>query len=395
MTAFDAQTKKSLTAAIACISIVGIGLSLVIPLLALKLEAAGFAARDNGAQVAVSGLATLLGAPLAPALARRFGLRPLLGAAIALAVAALGAFALTDDYRLWLAIRLVFGLALTTVFVLSEYWISAAAPRGQSGLVLGLYATFLALGFAFGPALLSLTGTDGVAPFALAAALMAAGGLPVVWAGQSAADLDAESHASGSPKLAPIFRAAPVAVVAAFVYGCVETGLTGLLPVFGLRSGFSPQWATFQLTLFALGNVVFPVPIGIIADRTSKIRLLGWFSLVGLFGALILPGLAVHREVYAACLFVWGGVTGGLYTVGLAALAEKFHGANLSGANAAYVMMYALGMVVGPLALGLGLDFAPHGLFDALGALFVVYLGLILFLHGPFAGKTPKTPRET
>jgi len=384
MSAFDAQTRKNLAAAIACISIVGVGLSLVIPLLALRLEAAGFAAHDNGAQIAVSGLATLIGAPLAPALARRFGLRAMLGAAIALAVVSLAGFAFTSDFRLWIAIRLAFGLALTIVFVLSEFWISATAPRGQRGLVLGIYATFLALGFAIGPALLSFTGTDGFAPFVLAAIVMGAGGLPVIWAGDAAAECESPEN----PKLAPIFRDAPVAVIAALLYGCIETGLIGLLPVFGLRSGFSEGWATFQLSLFALGNVVFPVPIGLIADRTGKIRLLVWCSLIGLFGALALPGLAGNRLVYALSLFVWGGVVGGIYTVGLAALAEKFHGQKLAAANAAYVMMYALGMMVGPPALGFGLDLAPRGLFDALGVCFAAYLGLILFFHGPFARKT-------
>jgi len=381
MSAFDAQTKKSLAAAIACISIVGIGLSLVIPLLALRLEAAGFAAHDNGVQIAVSGLATLIGAPLAPALARHFGLRALLGAAIALSVASLAAFALTDDYMLWMAIRFAFGLGLTVVFVLSEFWISAAAPRGQRGVVLGVYATFLALGFATGPALLSLTGIQGFVPFAVAAVVMGAAALPVFWAGEASAEFDTPEK----PKLAPVFKAAPVAVVSALLYGCIETGLNGLLPVFGLRSGFEPEWATFQLTLFALGNVVFPVPIGMIADRTGKIRLLVWFSLVGLFGALILPGLAANRAVYAIALFVWGGVVGGLYTVGLAALAERFHGEKLAAANAAYIMMYAIGMMVGPPLLGFGLDMAPRGLFDALGVCFAGYLGLILLFHGPFA----------
>ncbi len=40
--AFDSQTRKKLIAAISCISIVGVSLSLVIPLLALRMEAAGF-----------------------------------------------------------------------------------------------------------------------------------------------------------------------------------------------------------------------------------------------------------------------------------------------------------------------------------------------------------------
>ena len=67
-----------------------------------------------------------------------------------------------------------------------------------------------------------------------------------------------------------------------------------------------------------------------------------------------MPGLSARREVYAFGLFLWGGVTGGLYTVGLATLAEKFHGEKLAAANAAYVMMYAWAWSVGLPALGFG-----------------------------------------
>ncbi len=379
---FDSPTRKKLAAAISCISIVGIGLSLVIPLLALRLEAAGFPARTNGLHIAVTGLATLIGAPLTPWLAKVFGIRRLLFAAIGLGVASLLAFAFCNDYWLWLLIRAPFGFALTVIFVVSEYWISAAAPRGQRGMVMGLYATMLSLGFAVGPALLSLTGAQGVAPFLAAAALIGAAVIPVALAGEEAAvKMDAGPRA----KLRGVFAAAPIALAAALLYGGIETGGNGLLPIFGLRSGFTPQWATFQLTLLALGNVVFPIPIGLIADRCNKIKLLAFFALFGMVGALALPALAADRPSYALGLFVWGGGIGGIYTVGLALLAEKFHGARLVSANAAYIMMYAVGMMAGPPALGLGLDLAsPHGLFDTLALFFAAYLALIVVLAGPF-----------
>ncbi|MCI4679181.1 MFS transporter [Rhodoblastus acidophilus] len=380
--AFDSKTRRALAASISCISIVGIGLSLVIPLLALRLEAAGFPAHDNGLHIAVSGLATLVGAPLTPALARVFGVRPLLFAAIALGAVALLGFAFCDDYRIWLAIRAVFGLSLTVIFVVSEYWISAAAPPAQRGMALGLYATVLAVGFAIGPALLSLTGAKGLLPFLVAAGLVAAAAVPVALAGAEGA---VKMEGPGWPNLRAIFTAAPLALAAGLLYGAFETGLNGLLPVFGLRAGFPPAWATFQLTLVAFGNVVFPVPIGMIADRTRKSRLLGVLALCGFAGALALPGFAADRTAYGIALFVWGGIVGGLYTVGLAILAEKFQGARLGAANAAYIMMYSLGMIVGPPALGVGLDLAsPRGLFDALALMFMAYLALVVVLTGPF-----------
>ncbi|WP_298427075.1 MFS transporter [Rhodoblastus sp.] len=384
-TAFDSKTRKQLAAAISCISIVGIGLSLVIPLLALRLEAAGFPARANGLHIAMTGAATLIGAPLTPVLARLLGVRVLLFAAIALGVAALMGFAFVPDYRLWLGIRSLFGLSLTIIFVVSEFWISAAAPPARRGMVLGLYATVLALGFAIGPALLSLTGAQGPLPFFVASALIAAAAVPVALAG---ADATVKMEGNAWPRLGAIFSAAPVALAASLLYGAVETGLNGLLPVFGLRAGFPQGWATFQLSIIALGNVVFPVPIGLVADRVKKIRLLGFFAIFGFIGALALPAFVTDSTTYAAALFIWGGIIGGLYPVGLAILAEKFHGAQLASANAAYIMMYSLGMIGGPPALGLGLDLAsPRGLFDALAVMFLAYLVLIAAIAGPFRAK--------
>jgi MFS family permease len=385
--AFDSPTRKKLAAAISCISIVGVGLSLVIPLLALRLEAAGFPARTNGLHIAVTGLATLVGAPLTPWLARALGIRLLLFLAILIGVASSLAFAFCNDFNLWLLIRVAFGFSLTVIFVVSEYWISAAAPSGQRGMVMGLYATVLALGFAVGPALLSLTGPDGLTPFLIAAGLIGAAALPVAWAGAEGA---VRMEGGTRPKLFSIFAAAPLALAASLLYGGIETGLNGLLPVFGLRSGFSPTWATFQLTLFALGNVLFPIPIGLIADRVNKIKLLGFFAFCGLLGALSLPAMTGNPSLYALALFIWGGIVGGLYPVGLALLAEKFQGARLGSANAAYIMMYAFGMMAGPPALGLGLDLAsPRGMFDALALFFALYLALIAALAGPFPlGKT-------
>jgi MFS family permease len=380
--AFDSPTRKKLAAAISCISIVGVGLSLVIPLLAIRLEAAGYPARTNGLHIAVTGLATLIGAPMTPWLSRALGVRTLLFLSLALGGASLLGFAFCANTEIWLAIRAPFGFSLTVIFVVSEYWISAAAPPRQRGMVMGVYATVLALGFAAGPALLSLTGAEGVLPFLVAAGLVGVAAIPVALAGEEGA---VKMAGGPRPKLGKIFAAAPLALAAALLFGALETGLNGLLPIFGLRSGFTPAWSTFQLTIVALGNVVFPIPIGIIADRTRKIRLLGLFAVCGLIGALSLPALAANRPVYALALFVWGGIVGGIYPVGLALLAEKFQGARLGAANAAYIMMYALGMIIGPPALGLGLDLAsPRGLFDALALFFVAYLALVTALAGPF-----------
>ena len=133
----------TIAAAIAAISIVGTGLSLTIPLLSLKMEAAGYSARLIGVQTATGAIATLVFAPFVPRAARRLGVRPLMLGALALGIACLSGFGLTANVDLWFPLRLLFGASLTVLFVMSEYWINAAAPPERRGMVMGIYATAL------------------------------------------------------------------------------------------------------------------------------------------------------------------------------------------------------------------------------------------------------------
>ena len=74
------------------------------------------------------------------------------------AVSALG-FYFAENFLLWFPLRLVFHGAITTLFILSEFWINVAAPPKKRGLVLGIYATVLSFGFSAGPQLFSLLGS--------------------------------------------------------------------------------------------------------------------------------------------------------------------------------------------------------------------------------------------
>ena len=73
-------------------------------------------------------------------------------------------------------------------------------------------------------------------------------------------------------------------------------------------------------------------------------------------------------------LFVWGGATAGIYTVGLAHLAGRFSGADLAGATAAFIFCYALGMLLGPPLIGETMIHLPTaGLPLVMGSAFAAY----------------------
>jgi predicted MFS family arabinose efflux permease len=105
--------------------------------------------------------------------------------------------------------------------------------------------------------------------------------------------------------------------------------------------------------------------------------LLAICAFVGLAGVLVLPFAAGSWRLSAAILFVWGGVVAGLYTVGLAHLGSKLSGRDLASANAAFILCYGIGMLVGPQAIGIGMDIAgPNGFAWTLALFFAAYLVL-------------------
>lgn len=375
----------ALGAAIASISAVGIAIGLGIPLLSVILEARGFSATMIGLNTAVAGAASIAMAPLAIPLAVRLGVvRTMLFAIVAGAVSFVS-FYFASSFWMWFPLRIVLHAAITTLFILSEFWISASAPPSKRGLALGIYATVLSLGFAFGPWLFSRLGSDGILPFAVGFAITLASAIPVVAAWK-------ESPAIAGPTRRGSFAGyiflVPTATAAVLVFGAVETGGFALFPVYGNRIGYSEADAALLLTMIGLGNVLLQIPIGMISDRVGDRRtLLALCALIGLAGMIVLPAIAADWYLAAGVLFLWGGVVAGLYTIGLAHLGSRLTGHDLASANAAFVFCYGLGMLVGPQAIGIGMDLlGADGFAWTLAVFFAAYLVLVasrVMLRGP------------
>ncbi|MEJ1158796.1 MFS transporter [Prosthecomicrobium sp. N25] len=370
----------ALAAMIASAGAVGTGLSLGLPLLALVLESRGISGSWIGINTAVAGIAALAVTPLVTPLAIRIGtLRLLVAALLTMAVSFLG-FHAAREFWVWFPLRFLFHGAIGVAFVMSEFWISSLAPPERRGLVMGIYATVLSLGFAVGPLLLASVGSQGFAPFAIGAAVMASAIGPALMARGEPPPL----HGSdGRRSVLGFVRAVPAAMLAVLAFGAVESGAMAILPVYGLRLGHSEADAALMVTAAALGNVALQVPLGLLADRVDRPRLLVTCALVGVAGALALPAASVRFEALLAVLFVWGGVTAGLYTVGITHLGNRYSGADLAAANATFVMMYAVGMMAGPPSIGIGLDaHPPHGAAYVIALLFAAYVGAVAFI-GP------------
>lgn len=370
----EAGAPRVIVAAILLVTLAGIALAVSTPLLALEMERWGTSSTVAGLTATAAGFGTVLAVPLVPVLARRFGVPALLGFSLTISAAALVLFYFLPGILAWTLIRFVLGAAVGLIFALSEFWINAAAPAGRRGMVMGLYATALYAGFAVGPLLLTLVGTSGLLPYLFMGALMALGIIPLVLAGRATPVID--EPASGS--VAGFVLAAPSATIGALIFGAAETGIITQLPVHNVRLGFGEADAALLLSAFTLGNVLFQLPIGLLSDRMDRRVLLLILATLSTLLAALLPFGPPGFLRFAALLFLLGGFSGAIYTVGLAHLGARFSGADLAAANAAFVTLYSVGLMAGPPFIGVGMDRGGAlGLPVALAAMLGLYALLV------------------
>jgi MFS family permease len=353
----------------ACIAY-GIGMGLTLPLLSLILERMGEPGSVNGLSSATGGLAAVMVTPFVPRLMARFGAAQFLMLALLLSAGAMVAIYEAPNLWVWFPVRFVLSSALNVLFVVAEFWVNRLADKATRGRYVALYTICFAGAYGIGPALLPFIGTRGIAPFAIGAAMLLLAIVPVFLARGTAPQLEDSSGMS----VFSVIRLAPAAFVAALVFGAIDMGMAGLLPVYAVREGYTEANAALCVTAMALGSIVFQYPLGALADRMSKRTLLALCA-SGVIGAALTPFVVGVPLLLYSLLFVWGGVILGMYSIGLTLLGERFAGNELAHANAAFVMMYCIGLLLGPAAEGTALDiWNPHGLLVALGGICLLYV---------------------
>ena len=370
----DARSRnRALFAVIGTAFGVGVSVGAVVPLLALILEQRGFRGFAIGFNSAMFPLGAVVFSFLVPQIIARLGLFRSIFVSITMTAALMLLFPATDSYFAWCVIRLAIGCIGVVHWIASETWINLLARDDNRSRIMAIYATVMAGGFVGGPVLLSLTGTDGWVPFLAVAAASLCALVPVLLIRTEPPAIDEKLHGN----LFGVIRAVPLVMAAALVAGFVDASLFTLIPVHQVRAGHAEQLAVLSLSVFMAGNLVLQYPLGWIADHTSRRRAAIATAAIIVAGAIAYPLLLPSPgSAFWLVMFVWGGVSWGMYTLGLALLGERFRPAQLAAANAAFVMIYEVGSIAGPVAAGAALDHWPSlGLPVTVGvaaALFIV-----------------------
>lgn len=356
------------------VSVVGLSMGATLPLVSLRLMEAGASSLEIGVLSAMPAAGMILAAFLVAPLCRRLSGRGLYLGCFVLCTLAVAALELPTSTPLLVAARLLLGVAMGVVVILGESWVNVLCDEARRGQVVAFYAACFTGCQLGGPALIGLLGAQ--SPWLVALVVLAnllalaavARGLPGGW-GQAAED-EVRTFS-----LAGFLRVAPALCTGVVFFAFFDAVVLSLFPVYASAHGYAVGIAALMVTVILAGDMVCQVPLGWLSDRTERSRLHLVCGVAALGIGMALPWLITRPTLLWPALVLLGAVAGGVYTLALVRIGERFSGQDLVTANACVGMLWGIGSLVGPLLSGALMGTGPHGLPLALSlaaALFVV-----------------------
>lgn len=357
------------------VSVVGFSLGATLPLVSLRLQAAGAGTLEIGIVSAIPAAGMMLSAFMVDACCRHLTRRViyLLSFGLCLASIVLLDWGFATLWQL-AVLRLMLGLGMGVAIILGESWVNELCPEHNRGKIMALYATCFTGFQVLGPALLSLLGAQSPWLLWLVSGCYGLALLCIVLSVPN--DRVAHPEDDAGFGLAGFFRVAPALCMGVLFFSFFDAVVLSLLPIYATGHGVAVAVAALMVTVVFAGDMLFQLPLGWLADRVERTGLHLACGVLAMLIGLALPWLLQAQWLLWPMLVLLGAVAGGIYTLALVLIGQRFSGRDLVMANASVGLLWGIGSLVGPLVSGAAMTAAPHGLPMALAlmaGLFVAF----------------------
>jgi len=326
-----------------------LGTGLFNTYLGLRLTAASVSEVWVGALIAAYYLGLVLGARYGHKLIIQVGHIRTYAATAAIVTTAVLAMALVDNLWVWLALRLVVGLAMVSQFMVIESWLNEQTENHQRAGVFALYMVFSGLGTVLGQLSLTLFAQLNYEPLIFSAICSVLCLVPVA--------LTRRLHPAmltPAPILPRYYLSrVPMSLAVVFVTGALTGAFYGLGPVFAVKQNLSSDQVALFLAAAVAAGLVAQGPLGWLADRVNRAGLLRMNAfLLMLVGIPLWGWWDLPFWILLAISAAFGVLQFTLYPIGVAFANDNVDPDRRVGLSAVLLMTYGLGACIGPLLVG-------------------------------------------
>ncbi|RDI42231.1 MFS transporter [Falsibacillus pallidus] len=370
---------------VSIVAISGFSQGMLLPLIAIIFENDGISSTLNGLNATALYIGILLISPFMEYPLRKYGYKPIIMFGGGIVVLSLMLFPLWKTFWFWFFLRLLIGIGDNALHFATQTWITSFSSEKTRGRNISLYGLFFGIGFAAGPLMAPLIKINPSLPFVVSSllCLFAWFFLFTLKNERPEQSIEVNSFLETMKRFSQAFKYGWIAFLPPLGYGFLEASLNGSFPVYGLRIGLDVSSVSILLTSFAVGGIVFQLPLGILSDKYGRrntliaILFIGFLSFMG---ASFLENSVLYLSL---CLFFAGMVVGSTFSLGISYMTDLMPKNLLPTGNLLCGIAFSIGSLTGPYIGGFFIQYVPSVSFFHI----ISFLLFGIFIFITFAGK--------
>lgn len=270
----------------------------------------------------------------------------------------------------------IMGILGGIMWMTMDTWVNVVSNNKNRGKAIAFYNLSITLGFATGPLLISLFGTIGMFPIALAIILMIIRTPVIIF-------IKDYVNSVKIPRKEKDFnfsllKVAPFIFLAIFVSGIDDSSFAVLFPAYMINFDFTDRFIGFLLFFSLILGILSQPFVGALTDKMNKRKLIFILLVFHCIWPLMLHNYYDRMIILLLSVTIWGIASTSLYTVALAYLGERYKPKELILATSVFIIVYESGEFFGPAFIGYMMD-----IFGNSGFVYSVFITtIIVFVIG-------------
>lgn len=277
----------------------------------------------------------------------------------------------------WLVFRLVTGFCFVGIFITVESWVNHFTRNEVRGKILSLYMVIQFLGSGLGQMLLNVDDPHGFMLFIVVSVVISMASVPILL---STATVAPQITSPPKPKLASLFSLARLGLVGSLAVGMSSGAFWGVGAVYASKLGLSVANIALFMAVVILGGMLFQWPLGWLADRMTRQRIIAVVAFSAAFvslALLIFEDNGMNTLLFLAMIF--GGLSLPLYSILSAYTNDHVPPEEMVQASSGLMLVFGLGAILGPIAGGIMLDVLGSAGFFTMQTMIFAVLGSYAF----------------
>jgi MFS family permease len=271
--------------------------------------------------------------------------------------------------------HLIMGIVGGMNWMTMDTWVNIVSNDKNRGKAIGLYNSSISIGFAVGPLIVALFGSQGLIPIILCLLLMIIR-IPALYIIKN--HINNVKIPEQVKKINfSLVKVAPFIFIAIFIGGINDSSFGVLFPAYMINELFTDRSIGFYFFVGAFGGVLSQPFVGAFADKVNKRKFLFSLLICHIIWPLLLFNFISFPLIIISSVIVWGFASISIYTVALAYLGERISIKEISIATSVFIIIYEGGGFFGPIVVGLSMNkFGNPGFIYSI--LFITIISLIL-----------------